>query len=336
MESKPTPAPVEAAPRSKPAAESAEAAPRPRRRARFMRVVRRLHMYLGLLLFPWVLFFGISGMLFNHPHVGRPIQTRGLSAEEVRSRTGFAGWKPEDVANAILAQLNQTAGAGVGGYTLDPDVAPRFFGFSLFASPAQDGGRYMMILDLEKGRAGVGKRPPPAQVEKAPLDGLSISDTPYSTAALSEKFQGLLQALGEHPKGELKPHPEVHPELRFVVRDASGERLHVSYDLTSHTLASRPAQADLGVPLVEIIEKLHTQHHFPTHPGMTLFWAIFADLTGLTLVLWALTGLVMWWQMKPTRVTGAIVIAVALGLAVVVMAGTAEELTFMPPAQGGP
>ena len=58
--------------------------PRPRRRyGAVMKFVRRLHMYLGLLVFPWVLLFGASGALFNHPEIGRDIEQRDLSPEEL-------------------------------------------------------------------------------------------------------------------------------------------------------------------------------------------------------------------------------------------------------------
>ena len=44
--------------------------PRGRWLAKLMKLVRRVHMYTGLLMFPWVLLFGLSGMLFNHPNFG--------------------------------------------------------------------------------------------------------------------------------------------------------------------------------------------------------------------------------------------------------------------------
>ncbi len=320
-----------------PSAKSPKKAPATKR-GRGMRFVRRLHMYLGLLLFPWVLFFGISGLLFNHPNIGRSMERRGLPAEELEQRTGFAGWDPAQVAEAITAELNQSLRQGeqhASKYSLDASVDPSFYGFTMFASKAEDGGRYMLILDLEKGRAGIGKRPPEPS-HTAPLDGLTLPENPYSLGALSQNFQGLLSDLGEKAQAPLKPHPKTHPELRFVVKDVQGKRWNVSYDLATRSVASRAADAGSGVPFVEILERLHTQHHFPTYPDMTLFWAIFADLTGLTLALWALTGLVMWWQMKPSRVVGAVAVAIALGLGALVMLGTAKELTFVPGEASGP
>ncbi len=300
--------------------------------------MRRLHMYLGLLLFPWVLFFGLSGLLFNHPNIGRTIERRGLPAEELTQRTGFKGWDPAKAAEAVTAQLNRTLSEGnekAGAYRVDPSVSPSFYGFTMFATQAEDGGRYMMILDLEKGRGGVGKRPP-EEANHAPLDGLTLAANAYSLEALQSNFQNLLTDLGEKAKSPLRPHPKTHPELRFVVQDAQGKRWNVSYDLATRSIASRDAHGDSGVPFVEILEKLHTQHHFPTYPDMTLFWAIFADLTGLTLVLWAATGLVMWWQMKPSRVIGAVAVSIALGIGALIMVGTAKHLTFVPGEANGP
>ena len=73
---------------------------------------------------------------------------------------------------------------------------------------------------------------------------------------------------------------------------------------------------------------MHTTHHFPLRVGPLWFWALFEDLLGVTMVIWAISGLVMWWQIKRTRLAGVLSIAAALGLAAAVMLGTLSELTF--------
>jgi hypothetical protein len=46
------------------------------------------------------------------------------------------------------------------------------------------------------------------------------------------------------------------------------------------------------------------------------------------IVFWAVSGLFMWWQMKPTRVIGVAAISLALGLGMVIIGGTLAELQF--------
>jgi hypothetical protein len=301
-------------------------------RGRVMRFVRRLHMYLGLLLFPWILLFGISGLLFNHPHVGRDITSQRVSAEQLRAWTGFTGWKPADVAESVLVRIREQ---GLGNYELE-DGSPRFHGFTLFASPSADGGKHALILNVEKAWGGVARFAGQERGETLPLDGVQLQGLPYSVAALEAQMQGVSRALANEGMGPLTAHPKVHPELRFVLRDASARRLLVACDLASGTLHVRDAARAPRQPFVELLAQLHTQHHFPMQFGPTFLWALFADLTGLTLVLWALTGLAMWWQMKPSRVMGSLAVAVALGLASWVMVSTSEDLNFVEQDASGP
>ena len=73
-----------------------------------MKVVRRAHMYLGLLVFPWILLFGISGVLFNHPQIGRDFERRSISAEQVSASTQETGASTQEIA-ASAAGLSRTA-----------------------------------------------------------------------------------------------------------------------------------------------------------------------------------------------------------------------------------
>jgi hypothetical protein len=297
-----------------------------------MRFVRRLHMYLGLLVFPWILFFGISGILFNHPHVGRDIESRRVSAEQLSAWTGFRGWSPAVVAQSIVERINQQ---DLGSYTLEGE-SPAFHGFMLFASPRADGGKHSLILNLENGGGGVARFGPSEAARTLPLDGLELTNLPFSVAALETRMQGVSKALAAEGMGPLRAHPKVHPELRFSLRDAQGQRLLVACDLATGTLRVRPADRASALPWVELLGQLHTQHHFPMHFGPTFWWALFADLTGLTLVLWALTGLLMWWQMKPSRVIGSVAVALALGLVSWIMVRTADDLTYVEKSAEGP
>src|SRR5690606_16230299 len=146
----------------------------------------------------------------------------------------------------------------------------------------------------------------------------------------------LLDGVGADAKAPLRAHPKVAPELRFRMRDAAGTVWNVDYDLRTSALDGRRADDATPTLFVELLEKLHQHHHFPGHVGATFWWALFADLTGLTLALWACTGIVMWWQMKQTRLLGIASIAVAIGLSAWVISATVGELEFNPDLAGGP
>lgn len=308
--------------------------PRPRPRyGALMKIVRRVHMYLGLLLFPWILLFGISGMLFNHPEIGRDIERRHVSGEQISALTGFQPWDPDALARRVVAQLNAGSSSR---YTLDEDTAGSFSGWPIFAAPRGDGGRHVVILRLDDGSASVADHAPEPEAPAPPFAGAAIDLPEHRMAAVQEQLKELLPRLGVDAKGPLRAHPKVAPELRFRVRDAEDRLWNVTYNLGTGRLDGRIEGAAGRPRLVQVLETLHKTHHFPVHGGMAWVWALFADITGLTLVVWALSGLVMWWQMKPTRVIGAAAVAAALALFAVVMSGTAEDVLFGNVEKDGP
>jgi len=83
----------------------------------------------------------------------------------------------------------------------------------------------------------------------------------------------------------------------------------------------------------QLFAALHMTHHFPMGVGARWFWALFQDLLGVAMVFWGLSGLIMWWQLKATRVIGAISLLSALAIAGVVAYGTANDLLFGDVAQ---
>lgn len=308
---------------------------RPRGRPRYgaaMKIVRRLHMYLGLLLFPWILLFGISGVLFNHPEIGRDIDDRRISGEQLSALTDFRPWEPDALARKVVEQLNAGSPSP---YVLD-EGSPAFSGWPIFIAPGGDGGRHVLILNLESGNATLARHAPHPKAPEAPFAGAAIDLPEYRMAAVQEQVKELLPRLGVDAAGALRAHPKTSPELRFRMRDADARSWNVTYNLGTGRLDGRLDDAAARPRFVEVLEKLHTTHHYPVHGGMTWLWALFADITGITLVLWALSGLAMWWQMKPTRVVGAVGIAVALAVAAVVMSGTASDVLFSNIEEGGP
>ena len=194
----------------------------------------------------------------------------------------------------------------------------------------------MLLISLDDGDATLSTFPPgPGKAPDPPFAGAKIELPEHRMAAVEEQVKELLPRLGVEGAGPLRAHPEVSPELRFRMRDADARAWNVTYDLGSGRLDGRPDDAPAQLRFVELLGNLHKTHHFPVHGGMTWVWALFADITGITLVLWALSGLAMWWQMKPSRVIGAVAIAVAVAVAAVVMSGTASDILFGKVEKGG-
>jgi hypothetical protein len=280
-------------------------------------------------MWPFVLLFAITGLSFNHPTVGRGLTVKRASASEVQHATGFEPWR----ADAIAADVVRELAKGGAAYRLSANAQPRFSGFPLFAAPSA-GGKQAVIISLSEGSATITERPDAPEPAPTPFAQAEVLLPERDLKTLARKLDPLLAAAGIVTTGPLQPHPKVRPQLAFRLLDARGEEWNVLYDFGSGKLAGKPTAAARAGAFVELLESIHTQHHYPPHGGATRFWALFADLTAVTLLVWATTGIVMWWQMRRLRLLGALVLAGALAIAATVMISTGAELSFTPSAEG--
>ncbi len=311
-------------------------APRPVKKARpkwigqTLKVIRRVHLYTGLVLLPFVLFFGVSGVLFNHPGIGRDIEAREISPAELAQLAGMQAWDTEALAQQVVDRLNADA---PGRYTLDPAEPGRIFGPTVFMGRQPDGTGVSVAFQLGDGLATVSERNLEGGPPAPPFAGDTVELDGHSVATAQQSANRLLASLGYDAK--LRPHPRPAAQLRFRVQDTDGKAWNVSWDTATGQLDGRDANASRG-PLVELSDSLHKRHHYPKTFGVAWLWALFADITGITMVVWALTGMVMWWQLKPTRLIGVFALIAALVGGGVIFSGMADEIGFNGYGKRGP
>lgn len=297
---------------------------------RMLRWTRRVHLYLGMAMLPWVLLFGLTALSFNHPSIGRNLSGRLLPPDEFHRLSGFEPWKPQLIADQVVARLNEKGQH----FELLPESAA-FRGWAFFARPGE-AGMHVVIVGLDRGIGFLSTRPHLKESLKPSFFGEVVQLPKYNTAELARALEPVHGKLGIHETAPLRAHPEIHPELRFVARDERGKAWNVVYDLSSGSLDGRPSDEGHHAAAIEIFEALHTQHHFPPTFGPTTLWAIFSDLTAVTIVLWALTGLVMALQLRRLRRVILATLLAGLLAAGGVMKWTASDLTFGPERRGGP
>jgi len=278
-----------------------------------------------------VIFFGLTGLSFNHPTVGRGLPVVRASASEVQSATGFDPWTAATIARSVVADLRDQ------GFDVNVNEEHRasFSGWPLFVGRAPQ-GMQVATLSLEQGWTVFTNRTVPGALENPPFADAQVTLPEYSLSALAPALGMLAESKGVALSGPFKPHPTVHPEVRLVVQDGEGRNWNVVYDMVSGGLSGRLHDASRGESLVELLESIHKQHHFPPQRTASFVWALLADLTAITLLLWAVTGLIMWWQMKKLRQAGWVVLLLSLLVAGGVFASTVAELTFGVPQAEGP
>lgn len=295
-----------------------------RSKKRILKVVRRVHLYAGLFLLPWLMFFGVSGILFNHPNVGEDVVGRRVSPADIEQATSLAPWPASQVGRDVVAYLNQH---GVGRYDVDADFDARYSGLIIFKAPSAD-GQHTFLFEPQSTRGILATRKARPEGPAAPFSKTVAKLPQYNFEGLDTQVAGLMEHKSVVSKGPLRAQDHMAPKVEFRMRDAEGTRWNVTYDLATGEVDGRRTDQFPSVGISQLFAKLHTTHHFTLGLRAQWFWALFEDLLGLAMVLWALTGLFMWWQLKPTRTIGIAVLLASLGLAGAIMAGTAAEILF--------
>jgi hypothetical protein len=283
--------------------------------------VRRLHLYLGLFLFPWAVLYGLTGFLFNHPPLmnSQPIRSFGRLAW-----TGTVMERPVDLEESVrqvVDELNRRGGE-VRWIASEP---VRYAGEFAFAKLDTEQGEVNLLLDVfgEGGTIRVAPPKPKDPPRKAPFEIVpppAISTNPEFPArvqiagSLADRLQSsgsqLLKAINLPDKPLVLTSV---PDLLFVV-ESGGQRWRAAYNSLKGTVTSKPLEVE-PLPWRNFLLRLHTTHVYPFAQGSTKWlWVLGADVTALVLIYWGISGLLMWWQIKSTRRWGLAVLCVS-GLA---------------------
>lgn len=91
-------------------AESAERAPRRRKRGpRITMIIRRVHLYAGLFLLPWVFLYGVTGAMYNHQGLLPEVEIHSVDASHVAGSKFSRFPKPNALAEQVIAELRKAA-----------------------------------------------------------------------------------------------------------------------------------------------------------------------------------------------------------------------------------
>jgi hypothetical protein len=272
-------------------------------------------MYLGLLLLPWVLLYGVSAFLFNHPGAFAERESSGFSASFLQ---GSALARPADaelLARDVVEALRTHLAARPDEQHL-PDLgephAAQLSG-DLFYSFRDSERSHLLRVDLRARGAVLLTTPRAPEPDPSPIDvekGLRVARDPFERgkAELAPRLAELGFAV-EH--GAFRAAPELHFQL-----EVDGEPWRASYDFEEGSLrAERAMEPPAGLPARQALTRLHVAHGYTSWFGAETLWALFVDTMAVAMVTWALTGLVMWWQIRRTRMPGGLLIAGSLVLA---------------------
>lgn len=95
------------------------------------------------------------------------------------------------------------------------------------------------------------------------------------------------------------------------------------FDLRSGRLEIEPRDGPTSsTDFITLVKRMHKAHGYPDEAGtIRWFWAILADTMGVAMVIWGVSGLAMWWQMKNLRRVGAVAVVVGVAAAIALAKG---------------
>lgn len=289
---------------------------------RVMKVIRRVHLYLGLLLLPWVLLYGATALLFNHSTwmSSRHSQVHG---PEVLADTSLSPVFPSRLAEDVAA----LAGLAVDGTSGEARPA-------LADAVRLTGGYDFRVADAEMshrvwiGTDGVVRvtsspREANAVVPIAIPRGARIAAFDRKIEEASAAFESVRGRLG---LGSGDVDLRRVPGLRFDVTSGD-DQWRADYDGQRGRLSlSSSERGTFKEEARSFLLQLHTSHGY-RGGGARLAWAIIVDIMGGAMLLWGVTGLLMWWQLIKTRSVGLVCVIFSAVAAAAIGVGMMSELS---------
>ncbi len=274
---------------------------------------RRLHLYLGLILFPWVILYGVSGMLFNHPQAFQGNRSVSFRASEVSGKDVLTNLPDADeLAHAIVQEVSGVfAEKGGPNVTLSHRREPefsRYYGYNVAGKTLSQ----TVYVDPETGNGTIyyktREEPEPQLASPLPeIKKLTLKENPVNRVqkVLPAILKELNLEAGKINVGNLAPN------FVFSV-DVDGVPCVMNYHLGTGDLVTQKEADLIEIPFRQLLLRLHTARFYTPQIAGRWFWAILVDAMFLAMVFWACSGIVMWWQIKRTRVWGSVMMTVSL------------------------
>jgi hypothetical protein len=167
-------------------------------------VVRRSHLYFGLLLVPWAILYGVTAYLFNHPTHFSSTTQKSISSAAIPKDWPTRDWRASSLAEEVISQLNHRFEDENKPIELASSIEPKFDGRFVTASYDHNGRSFAVSISLDGLRGSI--RSQPVRVEAPKPTPSFFEITPPGAGARSRGRGGpLATQAGDLPsRGESK------------------------------------------------------------------------------------------------------------------------------------
>jgi len=275
-----------------------------------MHWIRRIHLFSGLFMFPWVMLYGLTALLFNHPTAFRDQVQRTLGHAEFAGTALDQPADPVRDAVKVIDALNAkfpSEGPELRYRLIEPDKA-RYLRDTVAARVRGPGQDHAVTFDLPSGIASIATTiQNDADQPQFAVRGLKVS------GSLGERMKaGLPEALTRLGLAADDAGIAIGTPLLFHV-EGDGRRWTAAYNVQTGAVTGRPVESANELSWRRFLTELHQAHAYPSKfTAARWFWAIAVDGMFVSMTFWGVSGLFMWWQIKAVRRAGAVVLVLSL------------------------
>ena len=257
---------------------------------------------------PFVLLYGITGWLFNHPGYFNEGETTAFVGTNVADGKLAELTSPAAMATEVVAALNAHSDDG-------PEIVltdlrtPEYSGFMSFSAKGPDAShsirlnpvtgngevRTQLLDETEKEREA--KRL--ADNPLSSIDKVSVAANGFEDAKAS-----LPDVLSELGFADAKVQAgRRSPSLSFSA-EVDGVPTVVNYGLGNGSVTAVHEDAVPEVETKNFLLRMHKSRTYSPYFNIRWFWALLVDGMVFSMIFWGLSGMIMWWQIKRTRLLG--------------------------------
>ena len=310
---------------SRPSRHKSEAAANSTRRkpklgSRMTMWIRRIHLFSGLFMLPWVLLYGFTALLFNHPTYMRGSDTSIDSFHVPLAEADLNSELTSQILSAIQEQR--------------PDISLKLVSDGASSFTRQAVASYeteeldvSVVLDLNSGHGYVRKSEkrsnpnsdnPSAEKGESLATGLPLEVESSFDQQMTSAMRRTLEPMGvETGRLRLRSIPTFEFEgwvdgekkrFRFAQQRRRREESNSGATGVFRGKLSVVGENPRELSARSFLLRLHMAHGYPVERNARWFWAICVDAMFASMCFWGLSGVVMWWQIKRTRKLGLILL----------------------------
>lgn len=281
-------------------------------------LLRRIHLYAGLFLLPWVFLYGITGAMYNHLGLMPEVEFRSVSASQLQQTSLAEFPTPASLAAAVVKAIQ--AAAPKSNIELNEDHPPEFVNDVILKASENETQHAIHIHPVDKSAwiaSGTSKANPRSLLPK--VNNVDVDPDPYLLAR--ETAPEILKAAGIQTEASIQPMG--WSKLNFLAR-VDGQPARITYVLRDGHVDITEYNGEPDMSLRQFFMRLHTTHGQSPHWNGRMIWSVVIDIMAIAMVSWGITGIVMWWQIKRTRIVGTCVIGLSIATAAVTYFAVAD------------